>query len=65
MIASNVSTNTRASSDKLVKKPIEKIIKGYDKMSLENKIEALKSELPPFNIEDYKYNNLKYALGKY
>ena len=64
-IASDDSASTWASFGKPTVKPIEKVIKGYEKMSLENKIEALKSELPPFNIEDYKYNNLKYALGKY
>ena len=63
--SSNNSISTWASFAPPTKKPIEKYIEGYEKLSLEDKIETLKKELPPFNIEDYKYNNLKYALGQY
>ena len=32
-------------------------------MSKDDKVDALRNELPPFNIDDNKYQNLKYALG--
>ena len=34
-------------------------------MDDQQKVEALKNELPPFDINDLKYANLKYALGKF
>ena len=46
-------------------KPICKIIKNFNKMSDEQKVDALKEQLPPFNIDDVKYANLKFALGWY
>ena len=67
LASSSNSTSTWASSapTPVIRSAIDKFIKGYDKMSIENKIETLKNELPPFNIDDLKYRNLKYALGLY
>ena len=43
--------------------PIEKIIAGYSEMTDERKVDALRNELPPFDENDIKYTNLKFALG--
>ena len=62
---SGTSTSTWASFAPIQEEaPIEKIIKGYAKMSDEDKVNALKMELPPFDVNDIKYLNLTYALGK-
>ena len=55
--------STWASFAPIKENPIEKIIEGYAQMSNDDKVDALRSELPPFNITDIKYQNLKYALG--
>ena len=61
---SGTSTSTWASFAPIQEEaPIEKIIKGYAKMNDEQKVDALKMELPPFDENDIKYNNLKFALG--
>ena len=61
---SGTSTSTWASFAPIEEEtPIEKIISGYAEMSDEDKVDALRSELPPFDENDAKYNNLKYALG--
>ena len=62
--SSGASTSTWASfAPPPEEKPICKIIKNYTKMSDEQKVDALKNELPPFNIDDVKYANLKFALA--
>ena len=61
---SGTSTSTWASFAPIEEEtPIEKIISGYAEMSDEDKVDALRMELPPFDENDAKYNNLKYALG--
>ena len=61
---SGTSTSTWASFAPIEEEaPIEKIISGYAEMSEEEKVDALRMELPPFDENDAKYNNLKYALG--
>ena len=61
---SGTSTSTWASFAPIQEEaPIEKIIKGYSQMSDEDKVDALKMELPPFDENDIKYLNLKSALG--
>ena len=62
---SGTSTSTWASCAPIQEEaPIEKIIKGYAQMNDEDKVNALKMELPPFDENDIKYINLTYALGK-
>ena len=62
--SSGNSTSTWASFAPIPEEaPIEKIIPGFSEMSDEDKVDALKDELPPFDENDVKYANLKFALG--
>ena len=42
--------------------PIENYIRNYEELDLEEKISALKNELPAFDPLDIKYQDIKYAL---
>ena len=62
--SSGNSTSTWASFAPIPEEgPLSKIIPGYFQLSDEQKVDALKNELPPFDINDTKYANLKFALG--
>ena len=62
--ASGSSTSTWASFAPIPEEnPVCKVIKGYEKLSDEQKVDALKDQLPPFDVNDVKYANLKFALG--
>ena len=62
--SSGNSTSTWASFAPIPEEgPISKVIPGYADLSDEDKVIALKKELPPFDLNDVKYANLKFALG--